>query len=316
MVKNASDVCVIGKKYVPLQPFLSNRNMTQENERLTIPNASLLERMGAIHYENDVMIFDRHALHHFTNRIFQLPYALIALVDRGETEVLVEDRPYHIATGDHLLLLLGQAVKVVSMSDDFHARFVLMSSDFIRYITTEDSYYFIQMVRNTPVVHLRPHTINAFCACYDLVRATIQQTDNPYRKQMLHHIVKTYVYGVVGYMQPEMQLCQSREEEITYLFMELVDQHYREHHNLAFYADHMRLSAKYISKCVHQTTGMNALHCIAMRLMKQAKAMLLNRQNTIGQIGYELGFCDPSAFGKFFRAHEHIGPRQWRDQQH
>ena len=286
--------------------------MIPSTPRLTTPDSTLLERMGALHYEAEVIIFDRHAMRNYADRIFKLPYALIAFVDRGEADVQVEDSPYHVATGDHLLLLLGQPTRVLKMSDDFHARFVLISEEFIRYITTDDSYYFIQLIRNTPVVHLQPYVMNSFCACYDLIQATIQQEENPYRRQMLLHIVKTYIYGVVGHMQSRVHLSGSREEEIAYLFMDLVDQHYRDHHELGFYAEHMRLSAKYISRCVNRTTSKNALSIIAQRILGQAKTLLQNPQNTVAQVGYSLGFSDPSAFGKFFRTHEHMGPREYR----
>lgn len=286
-------------------------SMDQTTQRLTTANVEMLERMGATHYENDLFLFDRHALHNYTDRIFRLPYALIAFVDQGEADVLIEGQPYHVVANDHLLLLLNQEFCIRHMAENFHAQFVLLSRSFIQYITTDDSYRFIQQLRQTPLVHLQPYTINAFCSCYDLLKATIAQHENPYRKQMLHHIIKTYIYGVVYYVQPQIETSYSREEEITYHFLNLVDEHYRQQHSLQFYAEQMHLSSKHISKCVKKVIGRNAIQCIADKLIRQAEAMLKVHQSTVAQIGYELGFSDPSSFGKFFRAHEHMGPREW-----
>lgn len=289
--------------------------MQENNQRKTVFNRQLLERMGALHFGDDVVLFERYAFRYHEARIIRFPYAMIAFIDHGTADISVDEKTFHLINSDQLILLPEQEVSVEHLSEDFHARFVLLSHEFMTYITTDDSYQFIQIVRNNPFVHLEKQVSNTFCSCYDLLKTTILQHDNPYQKQMLHHIIKTYIYGVIYSVQPSIPTIRSREEELTYQFMELVDRHYKEQHSLSFYAEQMHLSSKYISKCVRLTTGLNGAQTIANRLMQQAKAMLLVRQNSISQIGYELGFSDQSTFGKFFRAHENISPQKWRSKQ-
>lgn len=288
--------------------------MENVNPRITIPNAQLLERMGALRCENDVVLFERHAFRYHESRVFCFPYAVIVFMGEGEAEVMIENRRYHLISSDQVILLPQQSVCVLSLSDDFFARFVLLSHDFVSHITTNDSYKFIQLVRNNPLVHMETRITNSFYDYYELLSEAIRQTDNPYRKQILHHLIKAYIYGVIYYVQPSLPVIQSREEELTYRFMELVDLYFREHHSLAFYADLMHLSSKYISRCVRRTTSKSGVQVIGERIMQQARAMLLLRQKSIAQIGYELGFADLSAFGKFFHAHEGLSPQKWRAQ--
>ena len=281
-------------------------------QRFTVPNAELLSRMGALHLNDDIVIFERHAFRH-SQRVVRFPYAVIAFIDSGCADISINDCSYHLVANDQMLVLPEQEAVISFLSDDFHVRFVLMSHDFVNYITSDDTYLFIQFIRNNPVLHLPEHATNAFCSCYDLIRATIQQTGNPYRRQMLQHIIKAFIYGLVYSTQPDVPVARSREEEITYRFMDLVDLRFREHHELSFYAGELRLTAKYVSKCVRLITGKSALQCVAERIIKQARAMLMLRQNTIAQIAYELGFTDQSAFGKFFRRYEGISPSLWRE---
>lgn len=281
-------------------------------QRFTVPSAELLSRMGALHFNDEVVIFDRRAFRH-TQRVFCFPFAVIAFIDSGSAKFRMNDTDYHLMTNDQMLVLPQQEVLITHLSDDIHVRFVLLSHDFVNYITTDDTYLFIQFIRNNPVLHLQEHVTNAFCSCYDLIRATLLQTDNPYRRQMLQHIVKAFIYGIVYSIQPNVPVVRTREEEITYRFMDLVDRRYREQHELSFYANELHLTAKYVSKCVRLTTGKSALSCIIERLIRQAKAMLMLRQNTISHIAYELGFPDQSTFGKFFRRYEGISPSAWRE---
>lgn len=286
--------------------------MADIKQRTNILDAQLLDRMHALHYQYEVILFERHAFRHFENRLLQFSFALLTFVDRGTADVFIDDKPYHLSENEQLILLPNQSISLQHLSEDFHAQFVLLSNDFVSLITTEDSYRFIQMIRSNPHVHLQAHIRNAFLSCYDLLRATIMQRDNPFRRQMLYHIIKTYIYGVMYYVEPVANVVQSREAELTYRFMELVEQHYREQHALSFYAERMHLSGKYISRCVRITTGSNGVQTIANCIMQQARIMLLARQKSIAEIGYELGFADQSAFGKFFHAHEHVSPLQWR----
>lgn len=287
--------------------------MEETTQRINNLNAQLFDRMGALHYGDDLILFDRYAFRNHENRLIRFEFALLAFVDKGTADVTVEDCLYHLTATDQFILLPQQSVSLLHLSEDFHARFVLLSNDFVSYITTEDSFQFIQTVRNNPLIHTEEHVTHMFNSCYDLLRTALLQQSNPYQKQILYHVVKGYIYSAMYYVNPLQASC-SREEELTYRFMELVDCHYREQHSLAYYADVMHLSSKYISKCVRQTTGVNGVQTIANRIMRQAKVMLLARQKSIAEIGYELGFADQSAFGKFFRAHEQVSPQRWRQE--
>lgn len=229
------------------------------NQRISILNAEHFDRLGAMHYGDDVILFDRHAFRYYENRLFRISFAMLVFVDKGSADMTMEDSSYHLTVNDQMILLPQQLISLQYVSEDFHARFVLLSNDFASYITTEDSYQFIQMIRNNPLIHLGEHVTDAFCICYNLMETAIRQKDNPYQKQILFHIIKAYIYGAMYYEKPSAPIARSREEELTYRFMELVDRHYREQHSLAFYADAMHLSGKYISKCVRQTTGYNAV---------------------------------------------------------
>lgn len=286
--------------------------MEEQVVRITNLNARLFERMGAMHYQDDVVLFERYAFRYHEKRLFRFSYAVLVFVDRGMADLLIEGHHYHLTNRDELILMPEQDASVLHLSDDFHARFVLISQDFVSFITTEDSYNFIQLMRNNPLIHLGEHNVNAFDCCYGLLQAALKQHDNPYLRQTLYHIIKAYVYGSMYYVKQDVPMCRTREEDLTYTFMELVDQHYRTEHSLAFYAEQMRLTGKYISRCVRMTTGRSGVQAIGDRIIQQAKVMLLARQKTIAQIGFELGFADQSSFGKYFHKHTGMSPQKWR----
>lgn len=61
------------------------------------------------------------------------------------------------------------------------------------------------------------------------------------------------------------------------------------------------------------TTGMSAKQCIAKRLLSSARSMLASGRKTVAEVSQELGFPDPSTFGKFFRTQTGTTPKTWCD---
>ena len=59
---------------------------------------------------------------------------------------------------------------------------------------------------------------------------------------------------------------------------------------------------------------MGASECIDRYLTLQAKTLLTNRQHlTVQQIGYMLGFNEPTSFSRFFKQRAGMTPSKYRE---
>src|SRR5258707_14056302 len=59
-------------------------------------------------------------------------------------------------------------------------------------------------------------------------------------------------------------------------------------------------------------TGLSAGELIRARLLLEAKRLLLHSEQTVAEIGYELGFEDPSYFSRFVRREIETSPLELR----
>lgn len=85
-------------------------------------------------------------------------------------------------------------------------------------------------------------------------------------------------------------------------FKELVDEHYAEWHQVKDYAEALYISPNYLNEVIKSAINISAKEYIQNRLVLEAKRMAVFTAKSIKEIGYDLGFEDPSHFSKFFKS--------------
>ena len=95
-------------------------------------------------------------------------------------------------------------------------------------------------------------------------------------------------------------------------FIQLVTEHHMKEHYLAYYAEKLGITPKYLSKLVRDVTGRSAPDWIDSFLVLEAKNMLKYSNMAIKEIVYEMRFPDQSSFYKFFKLHTGMIPSEYR----
>lgn len=95
-------------------------------------------------------------------------------------------------------------------------------------------------------------------------------------------------------------------------FQSLLQQHLRDRWTLRRYADTMGISERHLSRICQKATGRPASALIEDALMREACRLLAYTRAPISQIGYTLGFDDPSYFSRAFRRGIGLSPAQYR----
>lgn len=83
---------------------------------------------------------------------------------------------------------------------------------------------------------------------------------------------------------------------------------------VAWCADQFHLSPSYFGDIVHRETGTTAQAYIQARITDRAKSLLANRDLSINDIAYQLGFDYPNHFSRFFRQKVGVTPTVFRTQ--
>jgi AraC-like DNA-binding protein len=82
---------------------------------------------------------------------------------------------------------------------------------------------------------------------------------------------------------------------------------------MAFYADKMCLTPKYLSKLVKEASGRSAPDWVDSFVILEAKNLLKYTDLAIKEIVFRLHFPNQSVFYKFFKAHTGMTPSEYRN---
>lgn len=101
-------------------------------------------------------------------------------------------------------------------------------------------------------------------------------------------------------------------EDLIVQFTDLVETHYRQEHNVQFYAQKLKVTPKVLSVKIQKSLGKPAKEIILQRCLLEAKRLLSYSNLSISEIGYELGFEDPNYFSRFLKNNMRISAVKFR----
>lgn len=108
---------------------------------------------------------------------------------------------------------------------------------------------------------------------------------------------------------------QSRADEITFKFENLVKTTKHKRQPIKFYADQLSISSVYLAECIKKVTNKTAKQIIDEYVILEATSLLTQSNFPITQIGYALGFEDNSNFIKYFKKQTGQTPKGYKQQQ-
>ena len=122
-----------------------------------------------------------------------------------------------------------------------------------------------------------------------------------------------FIHSQVVYAKPDET--GGRAIDIYNRFVSLVAGHYREAHDVAFYADSLCITTRYLSGVTNNVVGKSPKQIIADYLMSEAKTYLDTTRLSIQEVADRLGFSSQALFCKFFKSQENMSPSDYRKQQ-
>ncbi|CAG4998645.1 HTH-type transcriptional activator RhaS [Dyadobacter sp. CECT 9275] len=96
------------------------------------------------------------------------------------------------------------------------------------------------------------------------------------------------------------------------LFEELIEKHFLDIRDLGVYASMLHISPNHLNHICKIVLGKTASQLLYERRVTEARRLLIHTDLNVKEIGYRLGFEDPSYFVKFFRKHTSDTPQEFR----
>ncbi|WP_221409122.1 helix-turn-helix domain-containing protein [Reichenbachiella versicolor] len=96
-------------------------------------------------------------------------------------------------------------------------------------------------------------------------------------------------------------------------FKHLLEEMFRTEKQVSHYADQMAITVKKLNQSTSKTVGKTPKQMIDDRVMLEAKRLLVYTHESVKEIGYSIGFDEPTNFVKYFKKHQGCTPLEFRE---
>lgn len=122
----------------------------------------------------------------------------------------------------------------------------------------------------------------------------------------------THYYSTLFTQQQPKPTTHRSANDIFDRFLQLVNKHSQHERQLAFYAEKICVTERYLGTVIRQTSGITAKEWIDKAVVNYAKVMLRHSNKQITEISEALHFPNPSFFCKYFRRLTGSTPQAYR----
>ena len=225
----------------------------------------------------------------------------------------------HIITPKELIIILpGQLVALTDVSVDFQIRYFTITesfySDILSGISRFSPHFFFYMRTH----YWYPQTENdtrRLMNFFGMVKDKVTSNDI-YRRELIIHLLRYLYLELFNAYEKEASLMttrkDTRKEELANKFFGLIMKHFKENKDVAFYADKLCITSKYLTMVIKEVSGKSAKDWIVEYIVLEIKSLLKNTNMNIQEIAVKTNFANQSSLGRFFRKHTGMSLSQYR----
>lgn len=233
---------------------------------------------------------------------------------RGRGKLSINLKTYEIAEDSIIVLLSGTILQcnIEDVSEDFLIYYVTYSDDFINQF---DSTGVFNSLKQYPCFTMNKEDVTKLLSIYSALEEKLYHEDYSFHKEIIQHTLLAGIYEFYSMykkyilLQPEVL---SNDTEFQNNFFNLIFMYYGTERRTNFYADKLFLTPKYLSAKVKALTNKTVNEWVDEAVILKSKALLKSTEQSIQEISFYFNFSDASSFGKFFKKHVGITPKEYR----
>lgn len=234
---------------------------------------------------------------------------------KGESTIQVNYRNFDLKKGHIFTYIPNQIFSVKERSDDFLIENLFLSADYVLQLPLRKDFDLLKRVAGEPLQKISAEALHHMLEFHSLIAKHHRREENPYREDQTKALIFALLMEVAllySTSATETSSAVSRQELLTDEFFKLMLTHYQKERSVAYYADKLCLTPKYLSMTVKKITGHPISDWINEAVVIEAKRMLKSTDLTALQISEELNFPNPSFFGRFFKQYTGMTPLEYK----
>ena len=300
----------------------------KQQEEITLQTLADNEDIQIGYSDNDIVVVD--SIQQFTE-VNTAHVAMNAVVICTSGKVQAQMNGIMMELHKNQVAIVPQNVTVtdVMVSPDFNLKAMFLTNRILQSFLREKMNIWNDMmyIHRHHVVTMDEDEILFYTHFYDMLKLTFTRgKDNPFRTDVVQSLLRSAILALCGRMKQMMSsdttmagsdAWHANEKQTSKVhfqhFLDLLHSNDVKRHTVEAYASELCISPKYLTAVCKKNSGKTANEWITEQVLEDVRYCLRQTDLSIKQICDQLGFPNPSFFGKYVKDHFGMTPLELRN---
>lgn len=256
-----------------------------------------------------------------STKAYQLELVAMVFCTQGKAQVRINGQEYSVQKDNMMIITPMSIVEDLMISPDFVCYALGLSYNSIQHTMSAVAGRRMWDIRTylvkNPVISLGEDGQQVGKAYKELLTLKLKYKNETFYKEIMHSLFDCLFYELASMIQPMVDDAPLDEgvkqgDLLCKRFLELIAKNEGRERSVAFYADKLCVTPKYLSTVTKEASGKTALEWIHLNAIESIKRQLKYTDKTIKEIAESMNFPNLSFFGKFVRTHAGMSPTEFR----
>ncbi|MFD2035212.1 AraC family transcriptional regulator [Belliella marina] len=237
---------------------------------------------------------------------------------KGDPTHLVDFNPVKIKPNT-MLFLNKDTVQRFDKNGGFDGKAILFTDNFFCKTEADTKYLRSSILFNDLLSVSQIHvskTASLFADLFKLMEKELENEKDISQSDILKNLLHTILLLSERERRKQdfTEIKKGADLDYVMLFKDLLESNYRELKQVSKYAKKMSITEKRLNQATSKVLDKSPKQMIDERIMLEAKRLLVHTNDSVKEIGFGLGFDEPTNFIKYFRKHSLSTPVEFRAQ--
>lgn len=251
--------------------------------------------------------------------------------ERGVLQFSLEGKMYRAEEGDLVVCAPRNILGMYMRTPDLQGKVICVGESL--YDETLPNVFHIDpncwkkffYLKQNPVIHAPEFKRKLFLAYFNLLKAYMEDSDNPYRQRIIRltsqaaaieilHEFDNWKFLEEG-IEDQVLLETSKKDSLFQRFIVMLSHPDNTKRVVSAYAEQLVVTPKYLSAVCKEKSGRTAMEWITDNTVRHIKYYLLQTDLSVKEIAFKLDFPDVSFFCKYVKKHLGLAPLEYRNSQ-
>ncbi|TCC88509.1 AraC family transcriptional regulator [Pedobacter frigiditerrae] len=181
-----------------------------------------------------------------------------------------------------------------------------------------DQYHFFSYHSNE-ALHLSTREKKLVLDCFSKIEYELQQSIDRHSKEIMVSNIELFLNYCIRFYDRQFITREHINKGILAKFEELLNSYFNSARpkekglpSVSYFAEQLHLSANYFGDLIKKDTGKSAKEYVQTKIIEIAKEKIYDRNRSLSEISYDLGFKYPQHFTRLFKQKTGFTPNEYR----